>query len=175
MSIVSERLEFLGDRIYGAIVTDHILKVYSSDLDESNLTNIYNFYARMETQIKLLKMIKPEIKLDPRVKTKKHSDEFEIMVGSRYLKSGFDDTYKWLLPYLDKIEMVEKAITLADINIAFSKKYRGNCKTKYDTKTNTLLFFVGGKLVFGHHGSFNKREDAVKDMCEKITNGEIEI
>jgi ribonuclease-3 len=106
-----ERLEFLGDRVLGLIISNLIYNIFP-DFNEGDLTKKLSYLV----QKKFLYKIALELKLDKILKfsSKKEnermnvailSDAVESLIGSIYIDSGYNSAFKYIKkiwgPYLN--------------------------------------------------------------------------
>ncbi len=156
--INNERLEFLGDAILDAIISDILYKKYQN-FDEGRLTqtrsklvntNQLSFYAK---QLKLTNflIIKTTNKLN-----QKHlyADSFEAFIGAIYLDKGFKKTYR----FIEKIIINQLTDLHQIINTEINHKsrllelgQRKNFEVTFKTKENKVSDdnFISTVLIDG--------------------------
>jgi ribonuclease III len=105
----NERLEFLGDAILGAIVTDHIFTSYP-DLTEGEMArlraSVVNTHALAEMARELelgehIRVGKGELSSGGRDKPSLLADTFEALIGALYLDRGMEHTTDVLVPLFE--------------------------------------------------------------------------
>lgn len=98
----NERLEFLGDSILGAIVAEHLFKLFPKK-DEGFLTQMRSRIVNGQHLFVLAKKFGLDILLQSRLTKKEkisssaYGDVFESFIGAIYLDKGFDKTKKFIL------------------------------------------------------------------------------
>lgn len=106
----NERLEFLGDAILGAVVTDHIFTTYPS-LTEGEMArlraSVVNTHALAEMARALelgphIRLGKGEESSGGRDKPSLLADTFEALIGALYLDRGIEHTTRVLIPLFDE-------------------------------------------------------------------------
>ena len=99
--ISNERLEFLGDAILGAIIAEHLFKIYPYK-DEGFLTQlrskIVNGQNLKELSIKFgfNNQLKANLTKDEKLKSSAYGDAFEAFIGAVYLDLGYEKTKKFI-------------------------------------------------------------------------------
>jgi ribonuclease-3 len=126
----NERLEFLGDAILGAVVTDLIYTTYP-DLTEGQMArvraSVVNTHALAEVAEELdlgaqMRLGKGEESSGGRNKTKLLANSFEAVVGAVYLDRGIDEVTKQLLPlFTERIEASATASARYDAKTALQE------------------------------------------------------
>lgn len=98
----NERLEFLGDSILGAIVAEHLFKLFPKK-DEGFLTQMRSRIVNGQHLFVLAKKFGLDVLLQSRLtKNEKlsssaYGDVFESFIGAIYLDKGFETTKKFIL------------------------------------------------------------------------------
>lgn len=104
----NERLEFLGDAVLGAVVTDHVYRTHA-DLDEGDLTEIrktvVNSVALAGVAVELdlgphLLLGKGELLSGGREKPSILADAVEALIGTVYLNEGLEGAQDLVLRIL---------------------------------------------------------------------------
>jgi len=99
-----QRLEFLGDRVIGLVVSDWLLELYP-DENEGQLNQRFSALVRKETLADMARSldIVPKILLAPgaeqegtRDKEAIQCDVCEAVIGAIYMDGGFDAAYKFV-------------------------------------------------------------------------------
>lgn len=108
--ISNERLEFLGDAVLGAIIAEHLFKIYPYK-DEGFLTQlrskIVNGQNLKELSIKFgfNAQLKANLTKDEKVKSSAYGDAFEAFIGAVYLDLGYDKTRKFVTSKIIKFHV----------------------------------------------------------------------
>ena len=128
-----ERLEFLGDRVLGLIVSNLIFQKFKNS-NEGDLTKKLSYLV----QKKFLYKIALEISIDKylkfsfkknntRTKMSILSDSVESLIGAIFIDSGFNQSYKFVKkiwdPYLD-IEASNQQDSKTHLQEISQKKYK---------------------------------------------------
>lgn len=98
----NERLEFLGDSILGAVVAEHLFKLFPKK-DEGFLTQMRSRIVNGQNLLVLAKKFGLDVLLQSRLTKKEkinssaYGDVFEAFIGAIYLDKGFDATKKFIL------------------------------------------------------------------------------
>ena len=117
-----ERLEFLGDRILGLVISEELFLKYPG-LKEGELSKKYSFLVQRSTCAKIAENIslnkfiilgKSELK-NSHVKSSILSNIMEALIGSIFLDSDYSNTRKIVLSlWKEMISSVEKANNLSN-------------------------------------------------------------
>ncbi len=117
----NERLEFLGDAILGAIIAEHVFKLYPFK-DEGFLTQlrskIVNGQHLKELALKFgfNDFLKASLSINEKTKSSAYGDAFEAFIGAVYVDIGYDKTKKFIIQKIIKphVHVSELAITNDD-------------------------------------------------------------
>jgi len=106
-----DRLEFLGDRVLGLVIADHLLKTYPN-ADSGRLATRYNALVRRET----LAMVAEQIDLGAHMRFARGerdsggsakpallADACEAVIAALYLDGGLDAAARFIHQYWDKL------------------------------------------------------------------------
>jgi ribonuclease III len=106
-----DRLEFLGDRVLGLVIADHLLEIYPK-ADSGRLATRYNALVRRET----LAQIAEEIELGPQIRFARGernsggsakpallADVCEAVIAALYLDGGLEAAARFIHRYWDKL------------------------------------------------------------------------
>ena len=106
-----DRLEFLGDRVLGLVIADHLLKTYPNS-DAGHLATRYNALVRRET----LAMVAEEIGLGPHMRFARGerdsggsakpallANACEAVIAALYLDGGLEAAAHFIHQYWDKL------------------------------------------------------------------------
>ena len=97
----NQRLEYLGDAVWGLIIADYLYKNYP-DLSEGHLSKLRSLYAREEALFKIslkikldqfLLLGKGEVKNNRPLSKSILADSFEALIGAAWLDSGINGPY----------------------------------------------------------------------------------
>ncbi len=126
-----ERLEFLGDAILEAIISDYLYK--EEKYEEGSMTKIRASYVCERALYEYAKDL--DLPLDMRLGSGEHghdnqtiiADMFEAFIGALYLDKGYDYTKKIVLdiivPYIDKkMEFLKDYKTILQESVQTVKK-----------------------------------------------------
>ncbi len=129
-----ERLEFLGDRVLGLIISSLLFKKFNK-LDEGDLSKKYsylvqkNFLHKISIQLSIDKILLYNFKKNnQKMLISIFSDTVESLIGAIFLDGGFKASYnfveKYWSPYLDiKLSKIEDPKTvLQELSQQKSKK-----------------------------------------------------
>ncbi len=114
-----ERLEFLGDRILGLVISEELFLKYP-DLKEGELSKKYSFLVQRSTCAKIAENIslnkfiilgKSELK-NSKIKSSILSNIMEALIGSIFLDSDYSNTRKVVLNLWKEMLSFEKANNL---------------------------------------------------------------
>ena len=115
-----EKLEFLGDRVLGLVISKKLLELYPNDKEgtlDKKLASLVNKNKCYEIgkQLKLDKVVKiGNLRLKKQIIEKKIvSDSCEALIGAIYLDKGFDFVEKFILNNWDK-HIYDKNIIIID-------------------------------------------------------------
>jgi len=119
--ISNERLEFLGDAVLGAIIAEHLFKIYPYK-DEGFLTQlrskIVNGQNLKELSLKFgfNAQLKANLTKDEKLKSSAFGDAFEAFIGAVYLDLGYEKTKKFVASKIIKfhIDITELVNTDSD-------------------------------------------------------------
>jgi ribonuclease III len=120
-TISNERLEFLGDAVLGAIIAEHLFKIYPYK-NEGFLTQlrskIVNGQSLRELALKFgfNHFLKATLTRDEKTKSSAYGDAFEAFIGAVYLDMGYNKTKQFVIGKIVKlhIDLEELVNTNAD-------------------------------------------------------------
>jgi ribonuclease III len=98
----NERLEFLGDAVLGAIIAEHLFKLYPKK-DEGFLTQvrskIVNGQSLHQLALKfgLDQLLKATLSIREKTASSAYGDAFEAFIGAIYLDKGYLKTQKFVV------------------------------------------------------------------------------
>jgi ribonuclease III len=116
-NVSNERLEFLGDAVIGAIIAEHLFKLYPYK-DEGFLTQLRSRIVNgqnlkhLALKFGFSHFLKTSLNRDEKTKSSAYGDAFEAFIGAIYLDKGYDATRKFVLGkviryHVDLDEMVQ--------------------------------------------------------------------
>ena len=118
-AINNERLEFLGDAILGAVIAEHLFKIYPYK-DEGFLTQlrskIVNGQNLKELSLKFgfNTQLKANLTKDEKIKSSAYGDAFEAFIGAVYLDLGYEKTKKFIASKILKFHVDITALVNTD-------------------------------------------------------------
>lgn len=118
-TVNNERLEFLGDAVLGAVVAEHLFKLYPYK-DEGFLTQlrskIVNRQSLQQLAIKLgiSHYLKTSIKENEKGKSSAYGDAFEALIGAIYMDKGFLVCKKFITQRVIKMHVDVDALANTD-------------------------------------------------------------
>ncbi len=107
----NDRLEFLGDRVLGVVVADHLLRTFP-DADAGALARRYNSLVRRETLARIargldlgafLRMSRSEEDSGGRNKTAILADACEAVIAAIYLDGGLDAASAFIMRHWEPL------------------------------------------------------------------------
>ena len=180
----NEKLEFLGDRVLGLIISKKLLELYPNE-SEGDLDKRFAFLVNKKTCLKIGKKLKLEkfiivgksYKAKTSVEDKILSDACEALIGGIYLDSGFFITEKFVLDNW-KDEIKKTNITEIDSKTKLQeytlKKYKRLPIYKILKSTgpkHNPLYKVGVKIKNSkvHIGNGKSIKNAEQNAAESLT------
>lgn len=118
-TVNNERLEFLGDAVLGAVVAEHLFKLYPYK-DEGFLTQLRSkIVNRQSLQQLALKLgiahyLKTSIKENEKGKSSAYGDAFEALIGAIYMDKGFLVCKKFITQRVIKMHVDVDALANTD-------------------------------------------------------------
>lgn len=109
-TVSNERLEFLGDAVLGAIIAEHLFKIYPYK-DEGFLTQlrsrIVNGQSLKELALKFgfNHFLKASLTKEEKTKSSAYGDAFEAFIGAAYLDKGYNATRKFVISKIIKLHV----------------------------------------------------------------------
>lgn len=187
----NERLEFLGDAFFDAIIGEELFSVFT-DKEEGFLSQLRavlvceDSLAKAATRLEIgefLKLGKGEAKNGGRHRKSILADALEAIMGAVYLDGGFEEVKRVVLGiFADDVRDVEIGkITSEDYktNLQEILQKNGNIDIKYEVikqegpdhdKTFTVRLFINGEPETTGVGKSKKKAEqkAAKHMMEKL-------
>lgn len=100
--VSNERLEFLGDAVLGAIIAEHLFKLYPYK-DEGFLTQLRSKIVNGQN-LKMLALkfgfnhfLKTSLSKEEKTKSSAYGDAFEAFIGAIYLDKGYDKARRFVI------------------------------------------------------------------------------
>jgi ribonuclease-3 len=106
----NERLEFLGDAVLGAVVAEHLFKLFPKK-DEGFLTQMRSKIVNGQNLFSLSKKFGFDVLLSSKLTNKEkinssaYGDVFEAFIGAVFMDKGFEVTKKFILNNIIKIHL----------------------------------------------------------------------
>ena len=155
----NEKLEFLGDRVLGLIISKNLLQLYPSDTEgtlDKKFENLVNkkkcFEIALEINldkfINFGNQIKNRSKLEPKIL----ADCCEAIVGAIFLDKGIIEVENFILRYWDKHlkksqqTIIDSKTKLQEYSLKKFKKLPVYKLIKFTGPKHKPLFIVGVKL-----------------------------
>lgn len=154
-----ERLEFLGDRVLGLIISSLLFNKYKN-LNEGDLSKKYSYLV----QKKFLYKISLELEIDkillynfkknnPKMKSSILSDAVESLIGAIFIDGGYKTSYnfvkKFWSPYLDVdlTKTVDPKTTLQEISQQKAKRLPDYKLIKKEGPSHAPVFTISLKVL----------------------------
>ena len=177
----NERLEFLGDAILDAIVSDYLYKLYPKH-DEGFLTNMRSKIVNGSKLSELAEILSLPDFLEYNVQSftsKKHlyEDSFESLIGAIYLDKGYEFAYKFVKSKILSNLVDVKELETIDLNyksqlIELAQKHRKKVQFITNTHDQDDKMFVGivqlGTKEIGFGLGISKKQAEQKAAQEAI-------
>tara|TARA_A100000164_G_scaffold184496_1_gene163884 strand:- start:1 stop:663 length:663 start_codon:yes stop_codon:yes gene_type:complete len=153
----NERLEFIGDRVLGLIISSELLSIYPNE----NVGYLDKMFASMVNRKKLFEIAK-KINLDEFILTGNNSknnieekivsDACEALIGALYLEFGYDKVKEFVLKYwniyfkLNVIDQVDSKTKLQEYSLKKYKKLPSYKLISNSGPRHKPIFKIGVKL-----------------------------
>ena len=184
----NEKLEFLGDRVLGLVISDKLLEKYPDEKEgiiDKKFANLVNkktctLIAKRINLKKFILLGSSHKKLE-RSTDKISSDCLEAIVGSIYLDSGLKSAEKFILNFWDEY-LLKSTITLIDSKTKLQefslKKFKELPKYTFSKKTGsqhrpvfkTEVQIPNSKKIMGVGSSKKKAQQNAASKLLKILN-----
>ena len=181
----NERMEFLGDGILSAVVSEYLYNKYSDD-DEGKLSQV----KAQIVSAKSLSVWAKKIKLDKFILISKNEDSnfarqresllcdsFEAVIGAIYIDSDFENTKK----FINKFLSLEQTVELTDYKTSLQELVQAEFQTlpeykvikeygpDHDKKFEIAVFIEGKQFGFGRGSSKKEAEqNSAKQAYRKL-------
>ena len=182
----NERMEFLGDGILSAVVSEYLYNKYSDD-DEGKLSQV----KAQIVSAKSLSVWAKKIKLDKFILISKNEDlnfarqresllcdSFEAVIGAIYIDSNFENTKK----FINKFLSLEQTVELTDYKTSLQELVQAQFQTlpeykvikeygpDHDKKFEIAVFVEGKQFGFGRGSSKKEAEqNSAKQAYRKLS------
>ena len=182
----NERMEFLGDGILSAVVSEYLYNKYSDD-DEGKLSQV----KAQIVSAKNLSVWAKKIKLDKFILVSKNEelnfarqresllcDSFEAIIGAIYLDSNFETVKKFINNFLN----LEQTVELTDYKTSLQELVQAEFQTlpeykvikeygpDHDKKFEIVVFIEGKQFGFGRGSSKKEAEqNSAKQAYRKLS------
>ncbi|MBQ3835290.1 MAG: ribonuclease III [Elusimicrobia bacterium] len=182
----NERMEFLGDGILSAVVSEYLYNKYSDD-NEGKLSQV----KAQIVSAKNLSVWAKKIKLDKFILVSKNEelnfarqresllcDSFESIIGAIYLDSNFENTKK----FINKFLSLEQTVELTDYKTSLQELVQAEFQTlpeykvikeygpDHDKKFEIVVFIEGKQFGFGRGSSKKEAEqNSAKQAYRKLS------
>ncbi len=175
--ISNERLEFLGDAVLGAIIAEHLFKMYPYK-DEGFLTQlrskIVNGQNLKDLSIKFgfNSQLKTNLTKEEKVKSSAFGDAFEAFIGAVYLDLGYEKTKKFVISKIIKfhVDIAELVNTDSDYKSQlqiFCQKNKLNLEYKLISEEKQGANKIYAIQVFINEKPYIKFENFSKRVAEQ--------
>ncbi len=186
-NVNNERMEFLGDAILGAVVAEHLFKLFPYK-DEGFLTQLRSKIVNgqnlhhLAVKIGVDKHLKVGIKENEKSKSSVYGDAFEALIGAVYIDKGFVVCKNFILKRIIKmhVDIDELVITDSDFKSQLqiycqknklSLEYRLlSEEQKGKTKTFTVQVFIDNKpyITFENYSKRVAEQKAAQLTLEEL-------
>lgn len=182
----NERMEFLGDGILSAVVSEYLYNKYSDD-DEGKLSQV----KAQIVSAKSLSVWAKKIKLDKFILISKNEDSnfarqresllcdsFEAIIGAIYIDSNFENAKK----FINKFLSLEQTVELTDYKTSLQELVQAQFQTlpeykvikeygpDHDKKFEIAVFIEGKQFGFGRGSSKKEAEqNSAKQAYRKLS------
>jgi ribonuclease-3 len=118
-NVNNERLEFLGDAVLGAVIAEHLFKLFPYK-DEGFLTQLRskivngNNLQQLALKLGIDKHLKVGLKESEKSKSSVYGDAFEALIGAVYLDKGFTVCRNFILKRIVKMHVDIDALISTD-------------------------------------------------------------
>ncbi len=176
-TINNERLEYLGDAILDAIISDILYHKYT-DAYEGFLTRMRSKIVNGEKLAELAELIGLTEKIRSKLKYNSnqkhvHEDAFEALVGAIYLDKGYKKTFSFirsqvLAPFIDLDKISGIDTNYKSQLIEWGQKYKNKVEfiTKYD---GSKKYFIAKAIIHGEQygtGKGNSKKEAEQEAAK---------
>ncbi len=149
----NERLEFLGDSILGAVVAEHLFKLFPKK-DEGFLTQMRSRIVNGQHLFLLAKKFGLDVLLQSRLTKKEkisssaYGDVFESFIGAIYIDKGFETTKKFILTTVIKNHLDINELLLNDTD------YKTQFQILMQRQKNKFEYKIVDESIHGKEKTF---------------------
>ena len=181
----NEKLEFLGDRVLGLVISKKIIDLYPNE-EEGNLDKRFAKLVNRETcskiawtiDIKKYLIIGDSHKKITKEDSKILSDSCEAIIGAIYIDKGFDFVSKFILDiWRDKLEnsnitILDSKTRLQEYSLKTYKKLPSYVLLKTFGPRHRPVFKISVNIPNSKKfvGSGNSKQQAEQDGAKKLLN-----
>jgi ribonuclease-3 len=168
----NERLEFLGDAILGAVITEYLFKLYPKK-DEGFLTQIRSRIVNGQNLFLLSKkfgfdlLLHSKLSKKEKINSSAYGDAFEAFIGAVFLDKGFDITKKFILNKIVKFHLDINEVTQTNTDYKSQFQILMQRQKKQFEYTVLKEEIVGRDKIFTVQLSINGEKQAVFEHKSK--------
>ena len=174
-----EKLEFLGDRVLGLVISKKLLEIYPDEkegiLDKkfASLVNRNKCYeVGKNLNLKNFILVANNKKSSDLIQKKIISDCIEAIIGAIYLDQGLNVVEKFILKEWDKLILLSKNTEIdakTKLQEFSLKKYKliSNTGPRHSPSFTVAVKLKGSKFV---HGEGSSKKNAEQNAAEKFLN-----
>ena len=187
-NINNEKLEFLGDRVLGLIISKKLIEIFPNEKEgiiDKKFANLVNkktcLLISEEIDLKKFMFLGNSHKGDLRSSNKIMGDCLEAIIGAIYLDQGFKGAEKFVLKFWNKylknsnITLIDSKTKLQEYSLKKFKelpKYISQKKSgpNHQPVFKTLVQIPGSKKVSGTGASIKKAQQNAATKLIKLLN-----
>ena len=184
----NERLEFLGDAVLGAVIAEHLFKLFPYK-DEGFLTQLRSKIVngqnlhQLAVKLGIDKHLKVGLRESEKSKSSVYGDAFEALIGAVYLDKGFNTSKNFILKRI--IKMHVDIDDLMNTDTDFKSQLQIYCQKnkltleyrllseeqKGKTKVFTVQVFIDNKpyVVFENYSKRVAEQKAAQLTLEELS------
>jgi ribonuclease-3 len=186
-TVNNERLEFLGDAILGAVIAEHLFKLFPYK-DEGFLTQLRSKIVNGQNlQLLAMKLgvdryLKAGLRDSEKSKSSVYGDAFEALIGAVYLDKGFTVCKNFILKRIIKMHMDIDSLMHTDTDYKsqlqiFCQKNKLNLEYRLLTEVQrgkdkifTVQVFIDGKpyVTFENYSKRVAEQKAAQLTLEQL-------
>ena len=183
----NERLEFLGDAVLGAVIAEHLFKLFPYK-DEGFLTQLRSKIVNgqnlqhLALKLGIDKHLKVGLKDSEKSKSSVYGDAFEALIGAVYVDKGFTTAKNFILKRIVKMHVDIDALMSTDTDFKsqlqiycqknkLSLEYRLlSEEQKGKTKIFTIQVFINDKpyVIFENYSKRVAEQKAAQLTLEEL-------
>lgn len=186
-NVNNERLEFLGDAVLGAVIAEHLFKLFPYK-DEGFLTQLRSKIVNGQNlqylafKLGIDKHLKVGLKESERSKSSVYGDAFEALIGAVYLDKGFITAKNFILKRIVKVHIDIDALINTDSDYKsqlqiYCQKHKLNLEyrliseeQKGKTKVFVVQVFINNRpyVVFENYSKRVAEQKAAQLTLEEL-------